>query len=799
MDTPAREQIAALLEEVGDSATFTARRTAMADDLHLEVKGFGPLRFPIPRADAEKLCRLARPARYGKGEETLLDRQVRDTWEIPKSRVKIDRRRWNRTLLPMLESLRADLGLPAGCRMKAALHAMLVYAPGQFFLSHQDSEKADDMVGTLVVTLPSSFKGGAFVIEHQGEKVTYGATKQPLSFVAFYADCQHEVRPVKAGYRIVLTYNLMLVGDETTAASFETEPAMIDALAARLREHFETSRPSRSWEKDAPLREPPNRLVYLLDHQYTERGFGWQRLKGSDAARVAALRAAGECTDCEMMLALAEIQETWSAMEEGWGEPWYGRGRYRRWIRDEDEEWYVDDEPRVDGPDRYTLDDLLDWSIELKIWVPPSREKAEPIVGRVDVDEVCATTPTAAIAPYASEYEGYMGNYGNTMERWYRRAALLLWPRERAFAIRAEAAPAWALRKLRQRLRADSLVEEAQAMVASLLPFWKSVAPYEKRRGFSANALRVAAGLDHAELAAALLEPFQVEALTPSGARALVRLVERYGEEWVWSVLADWKGARRPWRGPDEPDPFAWLTSLPRLAEALCVSDDTVGLLAGQLLLEDRWRWLMEEIEKQRSLEIPRLRDKALAALPAPLLGFLESAVIVEADELQEEALAYLCSDTNEPLLSHLVQLLRSAAKSMTPTLRAALDLEVLAEHCTQHLETRLAVPARSADDWSIALPKGCSCKLCAELGAFLTDPLSKRLDWPLAKEKRGHVHGRIDAHELPVRHQTKRSGRPYTLVLEKTKALFEREARERRSWKADLAWLTKSTRTWRE
>ena len=32
------------------------------------------------------------------------------------------------------------------------------------------------------------------------------------------------------------------------------------------------------------------------------------------------------------------------------------------------------------------------------------------------------------LTPYASEYEGYMGNYGNTMDRWYRRAALVVWP-----------------------------------------------------------------------------------------------------------------------------------------------------------------------------------------------------------------------------------------------------------------------------------------------------------------------------------------------------------------------------------
>jgi len=31
-----------------------------------------------------------------------------------------------------------------------------------------------------------------------------------------------------------------------------------------------------------------------------------------------------------------------------------------------------------------------------------------------------------------------MGNWGNTLDRWYRRVALVVFPAEREFAIRAE-------------------------------------------------------------------------------------------------------------------------------------------------------------------------------------------------------------------------------------------------------------------------------------------------------------------------------------------------------------------------
>jgi len=44
-------------------------------------------------------------------------------------------------------------------------------------------------------------------------------------------------------------------------------------------------------------------------------------------------------------------------------------------------------------------------------------------------DAICASTPSDALEPYSQEYEGYMGNFGNTLDRCYHRGAVLVWPR----------------------------------------------------------------------------------------------------------------------------------------------------------------------------------------------------------------------------------------------------------------------------------------------------------------------------------------------------------------------------------
>lgn len=786
LERPPRERIAALLGGVTSAGSFTARRTAPADSLHLEVRGVGPLRLPVTTAQARQLCQIARPARYGLGELTLLDRRVRDTWEVPLSRVKIDKRRWNGTLQPMVAKLAADLGVPAGARLRPVLQSMLVYARGQFFRSHQDSAKADDMIASLVVTLPSSFKGGTLEVEHRGETVSYRSSKH-LSLVAFWADCRHQIRPVRSGHRIVLTYNLLLDGDATVrATSLELRPEVVDGIANRLGEHFDT--PARSRWRGGQEGLPPNRLVCLLDHEYTARGLSWSRLKGADAARAAALQAAADRAGCDVALGLADVHETWSCIDEywdGWRHRPLGRRQWYDGFDDDGEDVWLDD----DEPDGYQLDELIDWSITLDRCTDPSGSPAEPIAARVSHVEVCESTPSVNLAPYLSEYEGYMGNYGNTMDRWYRRAAIVVWPRQRAFTVHAEGLPRWALTALDTQIKAGNLAA-AREQAATVGPLWSSAVREAEPPKLMAPALRVAAALDEPALARALLAPFRVESLTPRHARGLVALASRYGEPWMQAVVAGWSA--RPPGLTGSQDRAAWIASVPKVCAALDAADPT-GAVVARLLLEPAWAWIGEMFEQSLAVGSPSRREDGLADLAAPIVGLLDGAATVGAsDDLSREVIARLCTDPDDRLLGCAVHVVRRAAATMTPGARAAAGIDTIARHCRGRLAARLARPPRAADDWSLAVPGGCGCgcELCGTLAGFLADPARRQLEWPLAKDRRRHVHSTIERAELPVGHQTRRIGRPYTLVLTKTAALFEREAEARRRDEADLAWL---------
>src|SRR4051794_19015063 len=165
MARTARERLARLLNDFESARPFSAQPRAPARVLALEVSGIGPVRLPIRAPLAKKLIAVARPAKFGLGEQTLTDTAVRDTWELTPDQLTLGGPDWAPLLDGALEHFRDELGLPRTSRLRVEPHSMLVYGKGQFFLPHQDSQKDDAMVGTLVLFLPSAHTGGELVIE----------------------------------------------------------------------------------------------------------------------------------------------------------------------------------------------------------------------------------------------------------------------------------------------------------------------------------------------------------------------------------------------------------------------------------------------------------------------------------------------------------------------------------------------------------------------------------------------------------------------------------------------------------
>ncbi|WP_200182830.1 2OG-Fe(II) oxygenase [Tomitella biformata] len=720
------------------------------DVLTMEVAGLGRVDTPIRAAQAKKLIGAARPVQYGHGEDTLTDTTVRDSWEITPDQVRLGGPTWQSHLDAALADLSETLGLPAGSRLTAQLHSLLIYGKGQFFLPHQDSEKHDDMVASLVVTLPSTYTGGELVVDDAGHEQVYRGSRTDLVLVAYYADRRHEVRPVRSGHRVTLTFNLLLDRHAATLALGPTEQ-----LAASLTEHF-TSPATTTYGRELGV---PTRLAFLLDHEYTQAGLRGGRLKGADAKRVKLLRAAAEQAGCESVLAQAEIQETWQVRPGGgsWGDDW-------------DNDW--DDEPQDEDPEQhdldgdYELDYLVVDEMTLSWWTTPDGPGAEKIQLRLDGEEVCMVTPTKSLTPYESEYEGYMGNYGHTVERWYRRAALVMWPRASTFAVRAEAGSGWALEELQRQIDAGKL-DGARADALALRPFWTGV-----DSALRLPALRVAVGLADPAAARVVAAPFRLESLTAEHAPILAEIARAYGDPWLRTLLGDWDISIRI----GVPGRCAWAAeSLPPLCKKLR-DLDAHAIATG--LVDRVWGRLRSQIDAGLAQVDPERRRMGLARLAELLAQTLAAA----SDE-QGVAIAVSLRADGDDVLALLIPMLRAHRPPPHPAVVA------IASDCRHRLALLTEAPARAKDDWSIAW-SACSCDLCVRLSGFLGAAHQTTLEWPLAKAGRQHIHQQLDEAGLPVRHTTRRQGSPYTLVLTKTRDLFRREQTAREQSRTGLAWL---------
>ncbi|MGW6413013.1 2OG-Fe(II) oxygenase [Streptomyces vinaceus] len=786
----ARKQLAELLGGVQRRGDFSTSIEMSARGLRIEVDRVGELPLPLRAPVTGKLIAQARQASFGRGEQTLSDTSVRDTWEITPDRITLGGPDWDYTLDGVLDGVRTALGLPPAIVLRAEPHALLIYGKGQFFLPHQDSEKDDSMVGTLVVSLPSYHTGGELIVSHAGRSVVHQASREMVTFTAFYADCRHEVKPVKSGYRVTLTMNLLAEHIRPACADDE-EPVV--GLAHCLTKHF-TEPAEERYAYGRRKAAPPNRLVYLLDHEYTQRGLDWDRLKGADVTRTALLRQAASEADCEAVLALAEVKETWDAHAPYDRYDYYGEGEHYDDCEDEECEGEClldpDGEPgaerrRSGDFSNYELNDLIDDEITLNWWSRPDGTGGEQINLPVAYAEVCATTENKDLTPCHSEYEGYMGNYGNTLDRWYRRAAVVLWPRQRSFTARAEAGSEGALRELQGHLDAGDL-DRARTLARSLAPFWKHHGSGEAAGALFAAALTVAVGLREADTATMLLAPFGVETLDERHAPGLAAAAARYGQTWACGAVSSWFGTAGAYTGADR---AAWLESLPGLCTALRAADGD-GDATASLLVEGAWQAVEQQLISWLGTDHETERRAGMDRLGAPLVRILQAAAPETTDTI-----AAMLRRLPDTALECLLPALRIATRQPTTVCDgapAARAFQTLAAHCELRLTAALSRPVRAVDDWSLTPAGTCQtdCGLCPDLDAFLTSRTRHVMEWPLAKDGRRHLHSRIDRADLPVTHTTRRQGRPYVLVLTKTDTIFTREQATRTRAETDLAWL---------
>ena len=712
--------IEGLLQSVDRPGDFCVQGRRYAPMPTLEVEGVGRLAFPVPEEQLQALIGTAERAPYGKGPETVVDTSVRNCWQIGAERIGLTGGAWPDMFAGILKDVASGLGCP-GDRLEARLYKLLVYERGGFFFPHRDSEKAPGMIATLTISLPVAGEGGELIVRHRDREIAVDmnvAEPAELAFAAFYADCPHEILPVAAGHRLSLIFNLCLrAGDGDTPREPPDYGDQVAAIARRL----------GAWQRESGAEE---KIVWLLDHDYSEFGLSLEMLKNGDIARTRVLGAAADVAECELHAAIVHIEQQGDAMYDGDYAPGLGWG--------------------LDEADLEMGEPFASW-YWLDGWA--ARDGARPEFGKIALmpGELLPRGALDDVEPDDRWVHEATGNEGVTMEHAWRRAALVLWPRSRTLPILAGTGIGSAVAWLATQVERDANIAPLASQVIDLWP--------AGARGDDAENRSRMLGLLTAAGGKEGLSRFLLEVIAPgyTGAEneALPAAMEAAGPKVArrfLHALVDAKFRKRTER---------ILALLRRL------DDERVGSRSGMVreALGSVLRAVSGESRQPGRLSKGSLTDLFILAWRHDLIGEAEAA----AGAIVSTPLADPCRTLPDALETMWDELPSAGAAAFATLWR-----------CAAHaLLERSATPPREPDHWRIPCPVECGCEICAGLRTFCADPAARVARFPLRTDLRAHLHGTIDVHKLEIDHVTERRGRPYTLVCTKNRSGHKRRVKE--------------------
>jgi hypothetical protein len=624
------------------------------------------------------------------------------------------------------------------------------------------------MFGTLVVGLPSGHRGGELVIRHAGREVMLDMSRaetSELSFAAFYADCEHEVRPIAQGHRVCLVYNLVQQsgakdkGQSVEAPDYETQ---IETAAKLL-------------EQNLSAEGAPAKLAWLLDHHYSPEGLAFAALKLADAARVKVLAKAAERAGCAAHLGIVHIEESGAA------EPQY-EYRPRKWgrYRTEDEE-----EEEEGGTDDFEVIEVCDWRHFVAQW---RNQRDQPVeFGEIPLapGELLPAGSLDDAKPDEQRLMEASGNEGASFERSYHRAALVIWRLDRYVEVLLQAGVSAALPYLKECIEAAEAKNasaearsEALSLAERLVQTWMESPQYsaarpEKRDGMLSMIQQLGD--------TALLEQFITEVVTRdydgSDNLALIASATLLDDKQIGHLFADLVSQHMPHlHGPciDLLEGLAACESvagkqqyheaLRQVAKAAVSKLDEVGKEQDDTQWMD---WRMKE--KARAVD---------AAFVTKLLGVLDS---IDAPVLRAAAVKKIVA---RPAVFDPVTILTPALASIRHWEGA---VDELWAHSVEFLLNRSGQPPAAPKDWRQDVKLECKCGDCRELQAFTLDPAEQTHRFRIRKDRRQHLHQQIEKHGLDMTHVTDRKGSPQTLVCTKDRRTYKRRCNQ---YRKDIAAL---------
>ena len=601
------------------------------------------------------------------------------------------------------------------------------------------------MFGTLVIQLPSNYSGGELTVHHRSKEESFnfsgtgGCTN--FFYAAFYADCQHELKPVTKGYRLCLVYNLVYQGSGDSPVPADNEESVSTVVSAM-----------RRWSEDGNSINPL--IAYVLEHQYCEASLSFQSLKNGDRAVADVLARAQEEVYFDMFVANVNLSQNWSALHYS---SYYG------------------------GED-YSAEELIEEALSANSLKAPDGKT----ICRIDIDSEYLVPKDFfdGMDPDEESFEEATGNEGATVDKQYNWAALIFWPSGHRLKNIGIASTVALLKQhsfdaldLHKKAGMENLMREL--ICACGAPEYKNVSSE-----VYVSLLQSIQCLGKVEMVAELLQVISTSLQNhrklmecPSFSDEIIAIGSNHG----WSMLAPSLQAIFDKLSPSNCRIESYCQFVHKILQPSSVKKDLCIGLASSIVSA-----LVSEPDGQPSTPMAynnNVRGKDF------IVKLFDCLVALECND---QLLCLVHAISKKPKKYPVLEVLAPICEDLSRNARLVGNkaYKELVSFCISSLESSSSCVLSSPSHWSEPVKFSCSCTDCTSLMSFLRNPIQKQERYKMNQSRRFHIHQQLNGYGCSVTHVTERVGSPHTLVVTKTRAKYEKKCERLQKDKSTLSRL---------
>jgi len=137
-----KEGLSDALDSIQSSGKFAAfEQLGSFVDPEIFVPGIGCIRLPLQEQTARSLIQTCHQAPFGKGDQTIIDISVRNTWELDANQFELRNPAWTKYIKQITRSALKELGFDEEDMfgIRAELYKLLLYEKGAMFKPHKEN------------------------------------------------------------------------------------------------------------------------------------------------------------------------------------------------------------------------------------------------------------------------------------------------------------------------------------------------------------------------------------------------------------------------------------------------------------------------------------------------------------------------------------------------------------------------------------------------------------------------------------------------------------------------------------